>query len=172
VLLTSTGSASCPREQCGIAVVTRPVQTLPQQADALGKEVHSLVQASLQLAHSPQDLAIQVQLLRKVKASMQHVVRTAKAEATTVLATVPTPIYATRHNVLFDNLSCHMLQHRDVPPMETRCTDAFQNREMNARDPLQANTTHLIIHFEGGLTFKSVYKLQATCQGHTTRTSR
>jgi hypothetical protein len=51
--------------------------------------VHSLFQASLQLALSPKDPAQQVKLLRKLKAGMEHTGRTVKAEATTVPATVP-----------------------------------------------------------------------------------
>jgi hypothetical protein len=67
VQLTSTSSASCPPEQCGVASVTSTTQTQQQRADALCKEVHSLFHASLQLALSPQDHVQQVQLLRKVK---------------------------------------------------------------------------------------------------------
>jgi hypothetical protein len=61
---------------------------LQQQADALDREVHRLFQDSMQRAHSPQDLAQKVKLLRKLKAGMEHVGRTVKAEATTVLATI------------------------------------------------------------------------------------
>jgi hypothetical protein len=88
VPLTSTSGASCPLEQCGIVFVTCTEQTL-QQADAVDKEVHRLFQDSMQRAHSPQDLAQKVKLLRKLKAGMGHVGRTVKAEATTVPATVP-----------------------------------------------------------------------------------
>jgi hypothetical protein len=65
------------------------VQTPRQQADALCKEVHSLFQASLQLALSPQGPAQQVQLLHKLKAGLEHTGRTVKAEVTKVPAAVP-----------------------------------------------------------------------------------
>jgi hypothetical protein len=88
---TSTSSASCPLEQCGIVCVTHTEleQTQQQQVDALDKEVHRLFQDSMQQAHSPQDLAQKVKLLRKLKAGMEHFGRTVKAEAITVPATIP-----------------------------------------------------------------------------------
>jgi hypothetical protein len=89
VQLTSTSSASCPPEQCGVAGDTRTVQTAQERADALCKEVHSLFEASLQLALMPHDPAQQVKRLRNLKAGLLHTGRTVKAEATTVPATVP-----------------------------------------------------------------------------------
>jgi hypothetical protein len=96
VELTSTSSASCPPDQCGVAGVTRTMQTLQQRADALGKEMHSLFQASLQLTLSPQDPAQQVLLLRKLKAGMENTLRTVQAEATKVPATVPSLVAPSR----------------------------------------------------------------------------
>jgi hypothetical protein len=139
VQLTSTSSASCPSEQCGVASVTRTMPTPQQRADALSKEVHSLFQASLQLALSPQDPAQQVQLLRKLKAGMEHTVHTVKAEATTVPATVHGTPWGTSKNTSGGRASgsCQYLCHAQCSiPICSPCSiSANQHRNKAAHAP-------------------------------------
>jgi hypothetical protein len=84
--------------------------------------------SGLQLAPSPQDPAQHMQLLRKLKAGMEHAGRTVKANATTVPATFPSlvaPTWQTRSMHKTAVRSMRSGRQRSLPASAwwERCTD-------------------------------------------------